>query len=200
MPNWTRMTPPAAGAFSATWITRIGGLVFALILAGAFLVQSCFSTVPTDPESLHRARGDRRRLVPGRNSARACKTLSNARHWTRQRPSGNLPPSGAALGGAQRHARLSMRRPARRPCRGRHRPTDRRPRPNSAKSYGLKPSNGAPGRCAPRRLRSPTDARRPAGYARQRRPPRPSPPRTRWPRPTRPLTRAARVLLSPPNP
>ena len=27
------MTPPAAGAFSATWITRIGGLVFALILA-----------------------------------------------------------------------------------------------------------------------------------------------------------------------
>ena len=42
----------AAGAFSATWITRIGGLVFALILAGAFLVQSCFSTVPTDPESL----------------------------------------------------------------------------------------------------------------------------------------------------
>ena len=46
------MTPPAAGAFSATWITRIGGLVFALILAGAFLVQSCFSTVPTDPESL----------------------------------------------------------------------------------------------------------------------------------------------------
>ena len=46
------MTPPAAGAFSATWITRIGGLVFALILAGAFLVQSCFSTVPTDPASL----------------------------------------------------------------------------------------------------------------------------------------------------
>ena len=46
------MTPPAAGAFSATWITRIGGLVFALILAGAFLVQSCFSTVPTDSESL----------------------------------------------------------------------------------------------------------------------------------------------------
>ena len=46
------MTPPAAGAFSATWITRIGGLLFAVILGGAFLVQSCFSTVPTDPESL----------------------------------------------------------------------------------------------------------------------------------------------------
>ena len=52
MPNWTRLTAPAAGAFSATWITRIGGLLFALILAGTFLVQSCFSTVPTDPESL----------------------------------------------------------------------------------------------------------------------------------------------------
>ena len=52
MPNWTRLTAPAAGAFSATWITRIGGLVFALMLGGAFLVQSCFSTVPTDPESL----------------------------------------------------------------------------------------------------------------------------------------------------
>ena len=52
MPNWTRLTAPAAGAFSATWITRIGALVFALILGGAFLIQSCFSTVPTDPESL----------------------------------------------------------------------------------------------------------------------------------------------------
>ncbi len=51
------MTAPAAGAFSATWITRIGGLVFALILAGAFLVQSCFSTVPTDPESLREPEG-----------------------------------------------------------------------------------------------------------------------------------------------
>ena len=52
MPNWTRLTAPAAGAFSATWITRIGGLLFALILGGAFLINSCFSTVPTDPESL----------------------------------------------------------------------------------------------------------------------------------------------------
>ena len=57
MANWTRLTAPAAGAFSATWITRIGGLVFALILAGAFLVQSCFSTVPTDPESLREPEG-----------------------------------------------------------------------------------------------------------------------------------------------
>ena len=52
MPNWTRLSAPAAGAFSATWITRIGGLLFALILGGAFLINSCFSTVPTDPESL----------------------------------------------------------------------------------------------------------------------------------------------------
>ena len=52
MPNWTRLTAPAAGAFSATWITRIGAMVFAVMLGGAFLVQSCFSTVPTDPESL----------------------------------------------------------------------------------------------------------------------------------------------------
>ena len=51
MPNWTRRIAPAAGAFSATWITRIGALVFALILGGAFLIQSCFATVPTDPDS-----------------------------------------------------------------------------------------------------------------------------------------------------
>ena len=57
MPNWTRLTAPAAGAFSATWITRIGALVFALILGGAFLVQSCFSTVPTDPASITEPEG-----------------------------------------------------------------------------------------------------------------------------------------------
>ena len=57
MPNWTRLSAPAAGAFSATWITRIGALVLALILGGAFLVQSCFSTVPTDPDSLIEAEG-----------------------------------------------------------------------------------------------------------------------------------------------
>ena len=57
MPNWIRLSGPAAGAFSATWITRIGALVFALILGGAFLVQSCFATVPTDPESLTEPEG-----------------------------------------------------------------------------------------------------------------------------------------------
>ena len=57
MPNWTRLTAPAAGAFSATWITRIGGLLFALILGGAFLINSCFATVPTDPESLREPEG-----------------------------------------------------------------------------------------------------------------------------------------------
>ena len=57
MPNWTRLTAPAAGAFSATWITRIGGLLFALILGGAFLINSCFSTAPTDPESITEPEG-----------------------------------------------------------------------------------------------------------------------------------------------
>ena len=52
MPNWTRLSAPAAGALSAAWITRIGGLIFAVFLAGAFLLQSCFSTVPDDLESL----------------------------------------------------------------------------------------------------------------------------------------------------
>ena len=52
MPNWTRLTAPAAGAFSASWITRIGALILAVVLGGAFLVQSCFSSAPTDPESL----------------------------------------------------------------------------------------------------------------------------------------------------
>ena len=57
MPNWTRLNAPAAGAFSASWITRIGALILAVVLGGAFLVQSCFSSVPTDPESLIEAEG-----------------------------------------------------------------------------------------------------------------------------------------------
>ena len=52
MPNWTQLSAPAAGAFSASWITRIGALILAVVLGGAFLMQSCFSSVPTDPESL----------------------------------------------------------------------------------------------------------------------------------------------------
>ena len=52
MPNWTRLSAPAAGAFSASWITRIGALILAVVLGGAFLMQSCFSSVPTDPASL----------------------------------------------------------------------------------------------------------------------------------------------------
>ena len=57
MPNWTRLSAPAAGAFSASWITRIGALLLAVVLGGAFLVQSCFSSAPTDPESLIEAEG-----------------------------------------------------------------------------------------------------------------------------------------------
>ena len=52
MPTWTRLSPPAAGALSATWITRIGGVLMAVLLGGAFLVQSCFSTTSTDPDSV----------------------------------------------------------------------------------------------------------------------------------------------------
>ena len=57
MPNWIRLSAPATGALSATWITRIGALVFGLILGGAFLVQSCLATVPTHPESLTEPEG-----------------------------------------------------------------------------------------------------------------------------------------------
>ena len=57
MPNWTRLSAPAAGAFSASWITRIGALILAVVLGGAFLMQSCFSSVPTDPESLREPEG-----------------------------------------------------------------------------------------------------------------------------------------------
>ena len=77
MPNWTRLTPPAAGAFSAGWITRIGAVLFALILGGAFLVQSCFSTVPTDPESMTWSPRGSPAIAPRCNSASACRTLSS---------------------------------------------------------------------------------------------------------------------------
>ena len=49
MPNWTRLSAPAAGAFSATWITRIGALVLALILGGAFLDPIVFFDGPHRP-------------------------------------------------------------------------------------------------------------------------------------------------------
>ena len=52
MPTWTRISPPAAGALSATWITRIGGVLMAVLLGGALLVQSCFSTTSPDPDSV----------------------------------------------------------------------------------------------------------------------------------------------------
>ena len=52
MPNWTRLTPPAEGALSKTWITRIGGLILAFALAGMFVFNSWFSTAPTTPDSL----------------------------------------------------------------------------------------------------------------------------------------------------
>ena len=100
MPNWTRMTPPAAGAFSATWITRIGGLVFALILAGAFLVQSCFATVPTDPESLIEPEGIAGARAGAQLGARV-QDLEQRAALDAAAAERELATSGAALGGAQ---------------------------------------------------------------------------------------------------
>ena len=100
MPNWTRMTPPAAGAFSATWITRIGGLVFALILGGAFLVQSCFATVPTDPESLIEPEGIAGARAGAQLGARV-QDLEQRAALDAAAAERELATSGAALGGAQ---------------------------------------------------------------------------------------------------
>ena len=47
MANWTRLTAPAAGAFSTTWITRIGVVGLAVCVGGGLLFQSCFSTTGT---------------------------------------------------------------------------------------------------------------------------------------------------------
>ena len=47
MANWTRLTAPAAGAFSTTWITRIGVIGLAVCVGGGLLFQSCFSTTGT---------------------------------------------------------------------------------------------------------------------------------------------------------
>ena len=100
MPNWTRLTPPAAGAFSAGWITRIGAVLFALMLGGAFLVQSCFSTVPTDPDSILEPEGiagDRAALQLGQRvqdiESRAALDAAAAER--------QLQAEGAQLGGGQ---------------------------------------------------------------------------------------------------
>ena len=99
MPNWIRLSAPAAGAFSATWITRIGALVFALMLGGAFLIQLVFCDGPHRPGITHRARGDRRR------SRHAATRPARGRHrttrprWTQQRPSGPLPATDTQLTG-----------------------------------------------------------------------------------------------------
>ena len=100
MPNWTRLTAPAAGAFSATWITRIGALVFALILGGAFLIQSCFSTVPTDPESLVEPEGiagDR----AGRQLGQRVQDIENRAALDAAAAERELAATGAQLTGGQ---------------------------------------------------------------------------------------------------
>ena len=100
MANWTRLTAPAAGAFSATWITRIGGLVFAVILGGAFLVQSCFATVPTDPESLIEPEGIAGARAGAQLGARV-QDLEQRAALDAAAAERELATSGAALGGAQ---------------------------------------------------------------------------------------------------
>ena len=52
MPNWTRLTAPATGAFNTGIITRIAGVVIAVMLAVLFLFTTFFSTGPTEPESI----------------------------------------------------------------------------------------------------------------------------------------------------
>ena len=94
------MTPPAAGAFSATWITRIGGLVFAVILGGALLVQSCFATVPTDPESLIEPEGIAGARAGAQLGARV-QDLEQRAALDAAAAERELATSGAALGGAQ---------------------------------------------------------------------------------------------------
>ena len=47
MANWTRLTAPAAGAFSTSWITKIGIVAIAVCVGGGLLFQSCFSTTGT---------------------------------------------------------------------------------------------------------------------------------------------------------
>ena len=44
MANWTRLTPPAAGALSTSWVTKIGVVAIAVFVGGGLLFQSCFST------------------------------------------------------------------------------------------------------------------------------------------------------------
>ena len=57
MANWRRLSAPAAGALSTTWMTRIGALVLAAVIGGSFLMQSCFTTDPTAPASMTEADG-----------------------------------------------------------------------------------------------------------------------------------------------
>ena len=50
MSTWKRLTAPASGAFHKGMITRVAGIVIAVMLAVVFLSQQCFSTAPAEPE------------------------------------------------------------------------------------------------------------------------------------------------------
>ena len=183
MPNWTRLTAPATGAFSKTWLTRIAALLGAAILAAVFLVNSCFSTTRSTPESLIEAEGiagDRAALQLGqRVDDITTRVALDAAAAAR-----TLDAEGTQLTGGQVT-------PAFNPTTGET--DDTAPviipltddEAQLREVSGWKPSSGVPGRSAPSRWSSPTV--NPAGSRRQRQPPRPSPPRHRRPRPaTRP--------------
>ena len=57
MADWRRLRAPAAGAFSTTWITRIGAVVLTVVIGGSFLMQSCLTTDPAAPASMTEAEG-----------------------------------------------------------------------------------------------------------------------------------------------
>ena len=192
MPNWTRLSAPAAGAFSASWITRIGALILAVVLGGAFLDAVVFFVGPHRPRITHRGRGDRRRSRRAATQPAGTGHRDTRRAGRRRRRAEPLPSKARNLPAGTSRPPLT-RRPARR-CPTAPRPAssrEPRTRRSSANCYALKPSNDVPDRFAPRPSPSPTDS--PAGSHRQRRrPPRPSPPRRPRPagRPTTPASSA----------
>ena len=52
MPTWTRLTPPASGAFDKHYVTRAGGLLLAVLMIVFYLWQQFFSTPAVEPEPI----------------------------------------------------------------------------------------------------------------------------------------------------
>ena len=109
MANWTRLTAPAAGAFSTSWITKIGIVAIAVCVGGGLLFQSCFSTTGTlsDPgESiLTEAEG----VADGRATVQLGARVQDIEQRTAmeaRRRAATTGRPGAAAGRRPRHARL----------------------------------------------------------------------------------------------